>query len=106
MAFNFTLAISLPGTANGPLATLAKAGIRSQLGEDADGLTDKQAGELFTRRLIVSAALKEYKRVNIGAATASARAELDAHRADAVINEADIKAIEANLLAQFNSDWA
>ena len=106
MAFNFNLAISLPGTVSGPLAMLAVAGIRRQLGEDAGGLTDKEAGELFTRRQIVAAALKEWKAVNIAADTAAARADLDTNRADAVANEAAIKAIEAAALAQFESDWA
>ena len=77
MAFNFNLAISLPGTANGPLADLAERGIRRALGEDASSLNRKEAAELAVRRYFVSLALKEWKGVDTAAATASTRTDLE-----------------------------
>ena len=106
MAFNFNLAISIPGTANGPLATLAEGGIRRELGELASGLNRKAAGELAVRRYFVSLAWKEYKSVNIAAAVADKRAELDAHRSGGALNEVEIKDIERSMLDQFEADWA
>ena len=106
MAFNFNLAISLPGAPSGPLAALARAANRDALGEEAAGLSDKEVAEALARREIVSRALKYFRRVTIGDATAAKRSEQDVHRTDAEANQAEIKIIEADLLAQFNSDWA
>ena len=106
MAFNFNLAVSVPGTANGPIATTLKNGVVSFLGEDADGLTPKQAGELACRRFLKGLHDKEVQRVDVANATATDRASLDAARGDITALEANIKTTEQGLRAQAEADWA
>lgn len=106
MAFNFTLAVSIPGTVSGPIATTLISAVRNALGEDAEGLTPKQAGELFCRRALRVEYDKERKRTTTADATASARAEIDGWRVNITTNEASVKITEAAAQAQSESDWA
>ena len=106
MAFNFTLLISIPGTSNGPIATTLENAVKSALGEDADGLTKKQAGELACRRFLKGLYDKEFQRVNVAAATESDRTTMDDNRASIDSLTAAIKATERILRDQADTDWA
>ena len=106
MAFNFNLAISIPGTPAGPVATTLKNAVMSHLGEDSDGLTPRQAGELACRRFLRGLYDKEIQRVDAANDTAAARTEIDTCRATIDTQIATIRSLEQALRDQAETDWA
>ena len=106
MAFNFNLAVSIPGTANGPIATTLRNAVDSHLGDDARGLTPKQAGELACRRFLRGLYNREVQRVDAANDTAVARAAIDTCRTTIATQEALIKSLEQTLRDQAETDWA
>ena len=106
MTFNFNLAISVPGTSSGTVAKTLENALRSALGGEADGLTRKEAGELFCRNAFRAAYVREVQRVDMAEATSDDRAAIDADRANITTKEASIKATEQALRAQADTDWA
>ena len=105
MTFNFNLAISVPGTSTGTVAKTLENALRSALGEEANGLTRKEVGELFCHNAFRAAYFREVQRVDVAAATSDDRATIDANRANITTKEASIKATEQALRAQADNDW-
>ncbi len=106
MAFTFTLGVSIPGTSTGNIATTLDNALRSVLAEAADGLNRKQVGELFCRNAMKAAYVREVQRVDAAAATAADRAAIDSSRTTITTKEVGIKATEAALQTQADTDWA
>jgi len=96
----------MPGTINGAFRIKSLLGIRRALGEDAKGLTDKQAFELFCRQHVIQAYNIQDAVVDGAAESAADRAAIDTARASITTREANIVALRGARRAKSDIDWA
>ena len=108
MSFILTLEIEIPvaPNPNHPFNVTRVDAVRAALGGDADGLSDKEADELFCRRAFQDAYTKQDQRVGGAADSAADRASIDVARSTIADREADILTDRLARRAQAETDWA